>query len=99
MAEIIKAIVWKHYCSGEVYPWFDGVVIAWFLGYKNPKDAVKRLVRDEEKRIQHGRVFISEWGLWKFIFRSRRDVAKELQPWITDEIIPFVSLHRTFAQR
>lgn len=85
--------------------WFSGKDIAASLGYENTKDAIKKHVFEEDKRIflrsqfatleipNRGMIFVNESGLYSLIFGSKLETAKKFKHWVTSEVLP--SIHRT----
>ncbi len=81
-------------------PWFVAKDITDRLGYSNGKDAVARLVDEEDKRIiqrseiptleisNRGMTFINESGLYSLTLSSKLPNAKKFKRWITSEVIP-----------
>lgn len=81
-------------------PWFVAKDITDRLGYANGKDAVARLVDDEDKRLiqrseiptleisNRGMTFINESGLYSLTISSKLENAKKFRRWITSEVIP-----------
>ena len=81
-------------------PWFVAKDITDRLGYANGKDAVARLVDEEDKKIfqrsdfptleisNRGMTFINESGLNSLILSSKLPKAKKFRRWITSEVIP-----------
>lgn len=83
-------------------PWFIGKDIAEALGYENTKDALKKHVFPEDKRIfqrsqfatleipNRGMTFVNESGLYSLIFGSKLDLAKQFKRWVTSEVLPLI---------
>lgn len=83
-------------------PWFIGKDIAEALGYENTKDALKKHVFQEDKRIfqrsqfatleipNRGMTFVNESGLYSLIFGSKLDSAKQFKRWVTSEVLPSI---------
>ena len=81
-------------------PWFVAKDVTDRLGYVNGKDAVARLVDDEDKRIfqrsdiptleisNRGMTFINESGLYSLTLSSKLKDAKRFKRWVTKEVIP-----------
>lgn len=83
-------------------PWFVGKDVALALGYSNTRDAVARLVDEEDKmqgdgvnvidsigRTQHP-VLINESGMYDLILNSTLDSAKKFKHWVTSEVLPSI---------
>lgn len=83
-------------------PWFVAKDITSKLGYVNGKDAVARLVDDEDKRIflrseiptleisNRGMTFINESGLYALTLSSKLEGAKKFRHWVTSEVLPSI---------
>ena len=83
-------------------PWFIARDITSKLGYANGKDAVARLVDDEDKRIflrseiptleisNRGMTFINESGLYALTLSSKLQSAKKFRRWVTSEVLPSI---------
>ena len=79
---------------------FVAVDIASALGYKNPRDAVVRLIPTTEKsmyvipRHRSGKVtntrtsFIKESGVYRLIFSSKLPSAEKFQSWVFNTVLP-----------
>ena len=85
-------------------PYFVGKDVAIALGYKDPKDALKKHVKDNHKT--RGRqiatpsgnqkmTLIDEAGLYSLIMRSKLPAAEDFQEWVTSEVLP--SIRKTGA--
>ncbi|MBQ3455943.1 MAG: Bro-N domain-containing protein, partial [Synergistaceae bacterium] len=81
--------------NGEV--WFVAKDVCDILEIQNVTQAVQNLDEDERSMHYIGRQgeanIISEAGLYKLIFNSRKPEAKEFTRWVTHEVLP--TLHRT----
>ena len=83
-------------------PWLIGKDVALALGYENTKDAIKKHINDEDKRIiqrsqnatfeipNRGMTFINESGLYSLIFSSKLPAAKKFKHWVTSEVLPTI---------
>lgn len=77
-------------------PWFVGKNIALALGYKNPQEAIREHVDEEDKGVSEiltpgGRQkmpIINESGLYSLIFGSKLESAKRFKRWVTSEVLP-----------
>lgn len=84
--------------NGE--PWFVGKEIAMILGYKNPQEAIRTHVEDEDKGVSEiltpgGKQMmpiINESGLYSLILSSKLPAAKQFKHWVTSEVLP--SIHK-----
>ena len=87
-------------------PWFVAVDICRALEIKQPTKALSRLDNDEKSDviISHTRskndatqtrkvLVISEPGLYRLIFTSRKHEARQFQRWICHEVLPFIRKH------
>ncbi len=87
-----------HETNNEV--WFAAIDICDALGLSNSRKAVKSLDDDEKMTVtfsyghsnQRGGLqfmtFVNEPGLYKLIFKSKKQEAKEFTRWITHEVLP-----------
>ena len=84
--------------SGE--PWFSGKDVCSVLEIKNHNDALGRL--DEDERSEVGiadpsgtkfAIFISEAGVYRLVFTSRKAEAEDFKRWLAHEVLP--QLRRT----
>ena len=86
--------------DGEIY--FVGIDVAKALGYKNPRDAVYKKVRNRHKRMiaidrmQNGdgskisTTIIDESGFYSLVLASKLKSAEEFQEWVTSEVLPTI---------
>lgn len=80
--------------------WFCGKDAAMALGYKNPSDAVLKLVNSEYKttyaicisgsNYKSKTVFVNEAGLYQLIFSSKLESASRFQKWVFEEVLPSI---------
>jgi len=89
-------------------PWFIGKEVAEALGYENTKDAIKKHVFEEDKRIfqrsqfatleipNRGMTFINESGLYSLIFGSKLESATRFKHWVTSEVLPSIRKHGAY---
>jgi prophage antirepressor-like protein len=81
--------------------WFEGRVIAKFLGYSNEKKALQVNVDPDYKRqfsefsinesnINFNVVFVKEIGIYQLILKSKLPRAKILKEWIISKVIPTI---------
>jgi anti-repressor protein len=81
--------------DGEV--WFVAKDVCDVLGLTNTSKAADSLDTDE-KGITNGdtlggsqkMIIVSESGVYKLIFKSRKKVAKEFTKWVTSEVLPTI---------
>jgi len=77
-------------------PWLVGKDVAVALGYKNPQEAIREHVDEEDKGVSEiltpgGRQkmpIINESGLYALIFGSKLESAKRFKHWVTSEVLP-----------
>ena len=85
--------------NGEI--WFVGKDVAVALGYKNPQEAIRTHVDDEDKGVseiltpggKQSVPIINESGLYSLVLSSKLPTAKKFQRWVTSEVLP--SIRRT----
>lgn len=94
-------------------PWFVGKDVAEVLGYKNPQEAIREHIDEEDKGVSEiltpgGRQkmpIINESGLYSLILSSKLPKAKEFKHWVTNEVLPTIrktgsySVHMTDYQK
>ncbi len=81
-------------------PWWVAKDVCGVLGYANPRDVVKRLVRPQQKRgvwipYPSGNTeievkAINEGGLYRLIMKSSKKEAIDFQDWVTDTVLPSI---------
>ena len=79
-------------------PWFVGKDVATALGYKNPNDAMKKRINDEDKGVANcdtlggtqNIVIINESGLYALVFGSKLESAQNFKRWVTKEVLPTI---------
>lgn len=76
-------------------PWFAGKDVALALGYKNPQEAVRKHVDEEDRTVSDlltvngtGLAVINESGLYCLILSSKLPSAKRFKRWVTSEVLP-----------
>lgn len=82
--------------NGE--PWFAGRDVAAALGYKNPQEAVRNHVDDDDKGVSEFLTpggnqkipIINESGLYSLIMSSTLPTAKRFKRWVTSEVLPSI---------
>lgn len=85
-------------------PWFVGKDMAAALGYKNPQEAIRTHVDDEDKGVseiltpggKQSLPIINESGVYSLIFSSRLEKAKEFKRWVTAEVLPTIRKHGAY---
>ena len=90
-------------------PWFVAVDVANALGYSNSRDALKKHVDAEDKRIlqrsqnatfdipTRGLTIINESGLYCLALSSKLPQAKTFRRWVTSVVIPSIRKHGAYA--
>lgn len=79
-------------------PWLVGKDVATVLGYKNPQEAIRNHVDEEDKGVSEIRTpggtqrlpIINESGLYSLILSSKMPKAKEFKRWVTHEVLPAI---------
>ena len=66
-----------------------------YLAEMNEKQAIiltnsKVLNTDIRKLANRGEKFLTESGVYKLIFKSRKEDAERFQDWVTDEVLPTI---------
>jgi len=82
--------------EGELY--FVGKDVAVILGYKNPQEAIRDHVDDDDKGVSEiltpgGKQLmpiIKESGLYSLIMSSKLPNAKRFKRWVTSEVLPSI---------
>ena len=82
-------------------PWLVGKDVAKALKYKDPSDALKRHVDDEDKLTRcftdsgqrREMYIINESGFYSLVLGSKLPSAKRFKRWVTSEVLP--SIYRT----
>ncbi len=82
-------------------PWLVGKDVATALGYKNPQEAIRTHVDDEDKGVseiltpggKQSVPIINESGLYSLVLSSKLPTARKFRRWVTSEVLP--SIRRT----
>ena len=82
-------------------PWFVGRDIATALGYKDPGNALKAHVDEEDKGVAKCHTLggtqelkiINESGVYSLILSSKLPTAKKFKHWVTSEVLPAIRKH------
>ena len=82
-------------------PWFVGKDVASALGYKNPQEAIRTHVDEEDKGVSEiltpggtqNTPIINESGLYSLVLSSKLPGAKRFKRWITAEVLPSIRKH------
>lgn len=85
-------------------PWFVGKDAAVALGYKNPQEAIRNHIDDDDKGVSEiltpgGKQkipIINESGLYSLILSSKLPTAKKFKHWVTAEVIPSIRKHGVY---
>ena len=90
-------------------PWFIVKDIATILGYTNTKDALKKHIDEDDKRLiqrsqiatfeipNRGLTIINESGLYSLILSSKLPTAKKFKRWVTSDVLPTIRKHGIYA--
>lgn len=80
-------------------PWFVATDVCQILGISNNRDAISRLDDDEKKDgvgitdtvgRKNRMSVVSESGLYRLIFQSRKPEACKFRKWVTGEVLPSI---------
>lgn len=78
-------------------PWFVGKDVASALGYRNPQDAIRTHVDDDDRTVSESLTvngtkptIINESGLYSLILSSKLPAAKKFKRWVTAEVLPAI---------
>lgn len=82
--------------NGE--PWLVGKDVALALGYKNPQEAIRKHVDDDDKGVseiltpggKQSVPIINESGLYSLVLSSKLPGAKKFRRWVTSEVLPSI---------
>lgn len=81
--------------DGEL--WFAGLDVCRVLGIKDHKQALERLDEDERGRYtiptpggDQDMIVVSEAGVYRLVFTSRKPVAERFKRWLAHEVIPAI---------
>ena len=85
-------------------PWFVGKDVAQALGYKNPQEAIRTHVDEEDRGVseiltpggKQNIPIINESGLYSLVLSSKLPTAKAFKRWITSEVIPSIRKHGAY---
>lgn len=77
-------------------PWLVGKDVALVLGYKNPQEAIRTHVDQEDKGVseiltpggKQNLPIINESGLYSLVLSSKLPKAKQFRRWVTSEVLP-----------
>lgn len=79
-------------------PWLVGKDVAAALGYKNPQEAIRTHVDDEDKGVseiltpggKQSVPIINESGLYSLVLSSKLPTARKFRRWVTSEVLPSI---------
>ena len=79
-------------------PWLVGKDVATALGYKNPQEAIRTHVDDEDKGVseiltpggKQSVPIINESGLYSLVLSSKLPTARKFRRWVTSEVLPSI---------
>ncbi len=64
----------------------------------------KKILKNSDVHSMHirklnnaGEIFLTESGVYKLIFQSRKQEAERFQDWVTDEVLPDIRKHGSYA--
>lgn len=88
-------------------PYFVGKDVAVILGYKNPQEAIRDHVDDDDKGVSEiltpgGKQMmpiINESGLYSLIILSKLPTAKKFKKWVTSEVLPAIRKYGLYATK
>lgn len=84
--------------------WFVAADVCKVLGVKNSRDAVSRLDEDEKGVVTADTLggtqdvsIVSEPGVYRLVFTSRKPVAERFKRWLAHEVIPAIRQTGSFS--
>lgn len=85
-------------------PWLVGKDVAEALGYKNPQEAIRNHVDDDDKGVseiltpggKQQAPVINESGLYSLVLSSKQPTAKKFRRWVTGEVLPSIRKHGAY---
>lgn len=85
-------------------PWLVGKDVAEALGYKNPQEAIRNHVDDDDKGVseiltpggKQQAPVINESGLYSLVLSSKLPTAKKFRRWVTGEVLPSIRKHGAY---
>lgn len=91
---------------GDAEPWFVGVDVCRVLGIRDHHQALERLDDDERGRYnvptpqgdQEVKI-VSEPGVYRLTFTSRKPVAERLKRWLAHEVLPTIRKTGGYGQQ
>ncbi|MCC0662576.1 hypothetical protein KGF52_00740 [Clostridioides sp. ZZV15-6597] len=90
---------------------FNPKHVAECLGIKNVNDSISKMnkkqvvkltnsdigLTDIRKLNNAGENFLTESGVYRLIFKSKKKEAEKFQDWVTDEVLPNIRKHGSFS--
>lgn len=84
--------------------WLVGKDVAQVLGYKNPQEAIRNHVDEEDKGVseiltpggKQSVPIINESGLYSLVLSSKLPTAKKFRRWVTSEVLPSIREHGAY---
>lgn len=84
--------------------WLIGKDVAQVLGYKNPQEAIRTHVDDDDKGVseiltpggKQNVPIINESGLYSLVLSSKLPTAKKFRRWVTSEVLPSIRKHGAY---
>lgn len=84
--------------------WLVGKDVAQVLGYKNPQEAIRTHVDDDDKGVseiltpggKQNVPIINESGLYSLVLSSKLQSAKKFRRWVTSEVLPSIRKHGAY---
>jgi anti-repressor protein len=79
--------------------WIAGIDVCNILGYTNPNDIIKKLLDEDERKLEYLTDMsgqqrkawkINESGLYSLILTSTKPEAKAFKRWVTHEVLPAI---------
>lgn len=92
----------------EDAPWFVGVDVCRALEFAKPENALLSLDDDEKYTLTEGvidgdrgpnaRIVVSEPGVYRLVFRSRKPAAERFKRWLAHEVLPALRKKGSYGQ-
>lgn len=84
--------------------WLVGKDVAQVLGYKNPQEAIRTHVDDDDKGVseiltpggKQNVPIINESGLYSLVLSSKLPSAKKFRRWVSSEVLPSIRKHGAY---
>jgi anti-repressor protein len=83
-------------------PWWFASDVCSVLGIVNGRDAIKSMPDDEKSTVDStdggpARNIVSEGGLYRLVFQSRKPEAELFRKWVTSEVLPQIRKTGTYG--